>query len=138
MLSAYYSYEHADYINYTNLVDPRLVNAPQHLGSFKGVVPVISDVLSLAARITMEAPRRIAGSTDPGSQQPSTTADTPWAAVADLVASGNLKTFGVTYALGVYNVMDSKYVYPVSPSYLSSTLQQPGRTFVGDVTFTWP
>ena len=41
-------------------------------------------------------------------------------------------------ALGVYNVTDTKYAYPITPIDLSTTLRQPGRTFVGDVTFTWP
>jgi outer membrane receptor for ferrienterochelin and colicins len=140
MLSAYYSYEHAQYIDYTNLVDARLVNAPQHLAAFKGVVPVLPDLISLAARITLETPRRISGSTDAGSvqQSPNSTANTQMAVVTDLVATGNIKRFGVGYTLGVYNLMDSHYNYPVTTTYLSSTLQQPGRTFLGDITVTYP
>ena len=105
------------------------MNAPQHLAAFKGVLPVLPDLVSLAARITLEAPRRISASSD---------ATTPTAVVADLTVSGNLKRFGVGYVLGCYNVMDAKYVYPVSQSYLSSVMQQPGRTFVGNITAAWP
>jgi outer membrane receptor for ferrienterochelin and colicins len=128
MLSAYYSYEHAAFLN-SNLSNPELVNAPQHLAAFKGVVPVLPDLVSLALRLTLEAPRRI--STD-------SNLTTPAAVVGDLTVSGNLKRFGVGYMLGMYNVMDSKYVYPVSPANASQVLQQPGRTFVGDITVAWP
>ncbi len=128
MISAYYSYEHAAYYD-SNLLNPELVNAPQHLAAFKGVVPVLPDLISLALRVTLEAPRRISASSD---------ATTPTSVIGDLTASGNLKKFGVGYVLGVYNVMDTKYVYPVSASSLSSVFQQNGRTFLGDITFAYP
>ena len=63
---------------------------------------------------------------------------TPTAVIGDLTVSGNLKRFGVGYVLGVYNVTDTNYVYPVSPSSLSSVFPQPGRTFLGDITVAWP
>jgi outer membrane receptor protein involved in Fe transport len=129
MLSAYYSYEHAAYVDYRNIANPQLVDAPQHLAAFKGVVPVLPDLLSLATRITLEAPRRISATTNE---------ETPTAVVADLIASGNLKRFGVGYMLGMYNVIDSRYVYPVTPGFATSVMQQPGRTFVGDISVTWP
>ncbi len=128
MLSAYYSYEHASYYN-SNLLNAELVNSPQHLAAFKGVVPVLPDLISLALRVTLEAPRRISASSD---------ATTPTALVGDLVASGNLKKFGIGYRLGVYNVADTKYVYPVSSSYLNSVFQQSGRSFLGDITVAYP
>jgi hypothetical protein len=138
MISAYYSYENAKYIDYTNLIDARLVNAPEHLAAFKGVVPLLPDLVSIAARVTLEAPRRITGSTDPTQQSPNTTVNTPTAVVADLTASGNIKRFGIGYVFGVYNVTDSHYVYPVTSTYLSSVMRQPGRTFLGDITVTYP
>jgi outer membrane receptor for ferrienterochelin and colicins len=129
MLSAYYSYEHAAYVDYTNIQNPQLVNAPQHLAALKGVVPVFPDILSLAMRITLEAPRRISADSDQ---------TTPTEVVADLTASGNIKRFGVSYLLAMYNVMDTRYVYPVTSGFASTVMQQPGRTFVGDITVTWP
>jgi outer membrane receptor protein involved in Fe transport len=129
MLSAYYSYEHAAYIDYTGITNPQLVNAPQHLAAFKGVVPVLPDIVSLAARITLEAPRRI----NADSNQ-----TTPTEVVADLTVSGNVKRFGVGYVLGVYNVMNTQYFYPVTERFASVVMQQPGRTFLGDITVTWP
>ncbi len=128
MVSGYYSYEHAAYLN-SSFTNPELVNAPRHLAAFKGVVPVLPDLLSLAARVTLEAPRRINTSSD---------AATPTAVIGDLTASGNLKRFGIGYVFGVYNVLDSRYVYPVTPKYLSTVLQQPGRTFLGHITVAYP
>jgi outer membrane receptor protein involved in Fe transport len=128
MVSAYYSYEHAAYLD-SPYANPQLVNAPQHLAAFKGVVPVLNDVLSLAARVTLEAPRRISTASD---------ATTPTAVVGDVTASGNLKRFGIGYVFGVYNVLDSKYAYPVTPQYPNTVFQQPGRTFLGNITATYP
>ena len=140
MVSIYYSYEPAAFID-SPFANPELVNAPQHLGAFKGVVPVLPDLLSFALRITLEAPRRInfpaSGTTAPAALANSNVT-TPPSAVADLTASGNIKRFGIGYVFGVYNVTDSRYVYPVSPSYLSSVMQQPGRTFLGDITVRYP
>ena len=129
MFSAYYSYEHAAYVDYTNIANPQLVNAPQHLAALKGVVPVLPDLLSLALRVTLEAPRRISADTNQ---------TTPLEVVGDLVASGNLKRFGVGYTLGMYNVMNTTYVYPVTPGFATTVMQQPGRTFLGDISVTWP
>ena len=144
MVSAYYSYEHAAFIDPSGVPgfpsNPELVNAPEHLAALKGVVPVLPDLISLAARITLEAPRRI---TFPPPGSPSdvvsnSNATTPTAVIGDLTLSGNVKRFGVGYVLGVYNVGDAHYAYPVSPANASAVFQQPGRTFLGDITVTWP
>ena len=58
--------------------------------------------------------------------------------VADLTLSGLLKRFGVTYAIGAYNVMDQRYSYPVSLAYLSRTMLQNGRTFLADIKVAYP
>jgi outer membrane receptor for ferrienterochelin and colicin len=139
MVSAYYSYEHAAYVN-SNLANPQLVNAPQHLASLKGVVPVLPDLVSLAARVTLEAPRRIAAPSAVATPQAivNTNATTPTSVVADLTVSGHLKKYHVGYVLGVYNVLDSRYAYPVTAKYLNTVLQQPGRTFLGDITVEYP
>jgi hypothetical protein len=33
----------------------------------------------------------------------------------DLTASDNLQRFGISYVLGAYNVMNSRYLYPSPP-----------------------
>ena len=126
MLSAMYGYQYARYLD---KAVTRVVNAPEHLAALKGVVPVLPDVLSLAARITLEAPRRVSLDRED---------TTPTAVIGDLTLSGNLKRFGVAYALGVYNLADTRYAYPVSETYLSRTMPQNGRTFLADIKVTYP
>jgi outer membrane receptor protein involved in Fe transport len=133
MVSAMYGYQRVQRYDFGEsglpaiTGNPRLSNAPEHLASFKGVVPVLPDLVSLATRITLEAPRL-----DEYGQTTATHV------IADLAVSGTLKRFGVSYAFGVYNVLDQRYDYPVSISYLSSTMQQNGRTFLGDLKVAYP
>jgi len=126
MLAAMYGYQFARFLDKDK---SRLVNAPEHLASLKGVVPVVPDLLSIAARMTLEAPRRI--SVD--SADATTTSF-----IGDVTISGNVKKFGVAYVLGVYNVADTRYAYPVADTYLSRTMPQNGRTFLADIKVTYP
>jgi outer membrane receptor protein involved in Fe transport len=134
MVSAWYSYERARYLAVKSDdpelgKDPRVINAPEHLAAVKGVVPVVPDLLSLAVRATLEAPRRIGFDS---SQL------TPGAVIADVAISGRLRKYGIGYVFGVYNFMDTRYAYPVSDKFLSRTMPQNGRTFLGDITVTYP
>jgi hypothetical protein len=79
--------------------------------------------------MTLEAPRLIMTSSN---------ATTPAAVVADLVFSGHLKRFGVTYAIGLYNVANAYYTYPVAATYASLVAPQNGRTFLADLKVTYP
>jgi outer membrane receptor protein involved in Fe transport len=126
MLAAMYGYQVARYLDKDRTP---LVNAPQHLASLRGVVPMLPDLLSLAVRVTLEAPRRISVDREE---------ETPTAVLADLTLSGNVKRFGVQYVLGVYNVGDARYAYPVADTYLSRTMPQNGRTFLADIKVTYP
>ena len=56
MLGAMYGYQRARLIEGTG--NTRLVNAPEHLASFRGVVPVVRELASLGLRVRLEAPRR--------------------------------------------------------------------------------
>ncbi len=133
MVSAMYGYQRAQFFAFGDKSlpavagDPRLRNAPEHLASFKGVVPMLPELASLGLRVTLEAPRldELEGTT--GTH-----------VVADLTLSGLLKRFGVTYAIGAYNVMDQRYSYPVSLAYLSRTMLQNGRTFLADIKVAYP
>src|SRR5262249_31120290 len=58
MLGATYDYQYARYLDPKN-GSPRLVAAPEHLASIRGVAPVVSELCSLGVRATLEAPRRI-------------------------------------------------------------------------------
>ncbi len=127
MLSASYGYEHAQFLG-TTLADPRLVNAPEHMAAFKGIVPVIRDLVSAALRLSVEAPRRIA------LDSPDTTGT---ALIVDATVSGTLRDYGLHYTVGVYNVADVRYQVPVSSTFLSPTMPQNGRTFLLDLLGTF-
>lgn len=104
--------------------DKRVPNAPRLYGSVRGVIPVVQDRLTLAARLAVEAPRRI----DLASGN-----ETEWAVIGDLVLTGSVHELGVRYSLGVYNMFDWKVDLPVN-TFPSSTLPQQGRSFLASVT----
>lgn len=134
MLSATYGYQWARYLTGPTSeamlrANPRLINAPEHLASARGVVPVIPQIASLGARVTLEAPRRIA---------PDTSKTTQSAIAVDVTLSGNIRRFGVGYVLGIYNLADQRYDYPVTQSYLGRVSRQNGRTFMIDLNVQYP
>lgn len=128
MLSANYSYQYAHFLD-SSVTNSRVVNAPEHLASLRGVVPMVPDLASLGLRTTLEAPRRIDLSSDEVTRA---------AVIADLTVSGGIKRFGLTYVFGVYNALDMRYENPVSLVYLSRTIRQSGRTFLANITLTYP
>ncbi|WP_437281183.1 TonB-dependent receptor [Sorangium sp. So ce375] len=124
MLAATYGYQRGKLTG-----GERLINAPEHLASFRSVVPVVERLASAALRINLEAPRRIA----------STSGDeTAGAIVADLTVSGEIQRFHARYVVGIYNAMDTRYDYPTAESYLSATSRQNGRTFLAEITVSYP
>jgi outer membrane receptor protein involved in Fe transport len=128
MLAAMYGYQHTAFLDKT-LSNPQLVNAPQHLASLRGVVPVVRDLCSLALRATLEAPRRI---TQEGSET------TPLGALIDAAVSGDVRDIGLHYTVGVYNIAGFRAQYPVTETFLSRTMTQNGRTFLVDALVTYP
>jgi outer membrane receptor protein involved in Fe transport len=140
MFSAYYGYQHGQYQPLPESSDalkkdPRVINAPEHLGSLRGVVPVVPELASLGARVTLEAPRRI----DLGDAGlPAQERFTRTAVTADVTLSGNIRRFGVGYVLGVYNLTDQRYDYLVSQSYLGKLSRNNGRTVLFNVNVTYP
>jgi len=128
MVSGTYGYQRTQYLD-SGSPNPRLINAPEHLASLRGVIPLVSDLASLGVRTTYEAPRRISLETNDLTRA---------ALVADLTLSGNVKKFGVAYVIGMYNVFDSRFAYPVAETSASRTLLQNGRTFLADLKVTYP
>jgi outer membrane receptor for ferrienterochelin and colicin len=128
MLTASYGYERAQFLS-SSLADPRLLNAPEHMASFRGIAPVLRDLIIAALRLTVEAPRRI------GFDSPATTGT---ALIADATISGNVRDFGLHYTVGVYNIADVRYAVPVSSTFATPTLPQNGRTFLIDLLGTYP
>ncbi|MFT3772704.1 MAG: TonB-dependent receptor [Minicystis sp.] len=128
MLSATYGYERAQFLS-AALADPKLVNAPAHLASFRGIAPLIRDLVSFALRLTVEAPRRIRSDSDEMTKA---------ALIADATVSGSLIDYGLRYTVGVYNIAGWRNEVPVSNSFAGRTMPQNGRTFLVDLTATYP
>lgn len=114
----------ARFLNTTG--NSRVPNAPPLTGSIRGVVPIIGRALQAAVRLSAEGQRRIDMMSD---------AETSWAAIADVVVSGNVNEFGLRYAVGVYNLFDFRLELPAAP-YASRTIPQEGRTFMLSLTLT--
>ncbi|MDP3278036.1 MAG: TonB-dependent receptor [Deltaproteobacteria bacterium] len=123
MFSAMYGYQRAR----DAITASELPNVPEHLASVRGVVPIVREVLSLASRLTLESPRPYRVESTPGAF--SNSDRTPWAVVADVVATGHLDRFNIRYSVGVYNLFDWRYVNPVDDGSAHRAAPQPGRTF---------
>ncbi len=132
MVSAFYGYQRSQYLSPDTTAlreDPRLVNAPEHQAGAKAVMPIIPELVSLGARASLEAPRRISVASD---------AVTSTAVVADVTLSGYVSRFGLRYVVGVYNLFDWNYALPVADTYATTTMPQNGRTFLGDIEIEYP
>lgn len=126
MLTATYGYQRARYLDATG-GDRQMPNVPEHLGGLRFVVPILPTIASVGMRATVDAPRLLEDATS-----------TSWGGVADLTLSGELKSYGLRYVVGVYNLADRRYSAPVTGTFLSRTMPQNGRTFLVDLTGTFP
>jgi outer membrane receptor protein involved in Fe transport len=126
MLSATYGYQRARYLS-GQAGDKNLVNAPEHLASFKGVAPILPDLVLLGLRLTLDAPRRI---------RLDSAQTTGTSLIVDATVSGTVK--GLHYTAGVYNLADQRAQVPVSATFASATIPQNGRTLLFDLTGTFP
>jgi outer membrane receptor for ferrienterochelin and colicin len=145
MLAASYSAQHSHYLPlHATLKDAlkgrenaalrHVSNAPEHLASLKGAVPILSHGLVLSTRMSLEGPRwdRHEDASDPVPQ-----AKTEAAVVWDLVLSGEEARWGLRYAFGVYNAFDWRYTTPLSVEFRQNTIVQPGRTFLASANVTF-
>jgi outer membrane receptor protein involved in Fe transport len=128
MLSAMYGYQQSRYLDAT-LKNPKIVNAPEHLASFRAVAPVIKELVSVGLRVSLESPRRIREDSDE---------TTGVSLIADATISGYVRDIGVRYVLGVYNLADRRYEIPVTGNFQTRTLPQNGRTLLLDAIWNWP
>ncbi len=142
MIAAQYSYQHTAYVASTGLGDVLaqkrneslrdVPNAPEHLASIKGAVPILSRALLASTRITFTGPRwdRYDQPTDPAQGR------TESAVLWDFVFSGSESRWGLSYAVGVYNAFDWRWSVPVSPEFRETTIPQSGRTFLATAGLT--
>jgi outer membrane receptor protein involved in Fe transport len=140
MLAASYSYQRSKYVASASLGDVieqkanaalrEVPNAPEHLASLLGSVPISSRAfgsLSASTRLTFTSARfdRNDQVSDPpqGHTEP--------ALLWDVVLSGTEARWHVSYALGIYNAFDWRWSVPVSPEFRQTTIPQSGRTLLG-------
>jgi hypothetical protein len=119
-----------DLFSFSKATDKRSVaNAPVHLASAKGVIPIINRALAFASRLTVTGPRfdRYENSTDPAQGK------TGSAVIADLVVTGEEPRYGVHYAFGVYNALDFRHSVPVSTEFTQRSVAQDGRSFMASL-----
>lgn len=132
MASVSYSYARARYIEDKGVNLLRNVpNSPEHMGSFRGAMPLMGSALTLASRLTIEGPRydRNFKHADEAKQL-----KTEPAVIWDVVLSGQVDLGGLRYNVGVYNVADWRWSAPIAPQYIVSTkFPQSGRTFLASL-----
>jgi len=121
-------------LSFSKAADKRSVaNAPLHLASLKGVIPILNRALSFGSRLTVQGPRfdRYENAADPAQGK------TGSSVILDLVLSGEEPRYGVRYAFGVYNALDWRYAVPVSTEFKQTSIGQDGRSFLAslDVKF---
>jgi outer membrane receptor protein involved in Fe transport len=108
-------------------------NAPEHLASVTGAVPILSRALLASSRLTFNGQRwdRYDQSVDPKTGAPTPLqGHTEPVVLWDVVLSGAEQRLGIFYAFGVYNAFDWRWSVPVSPEFLQTTIPQSGRTFL--------
>jgi outer membrane receptor protein involved in Fe transport len=139
MVAVSYSFQRSRYVASTSPGDvlaqnhnPNLrevPNAPEHLASIRGAVPILSRALQASTRLSIEGPRW------DRNDDPSTTSApqgrTEPSAIWDIVLSGTETRWKLSYAFGVYNAFDWRYSVPVSKELQPlTTITQSGRTFL--------
>lgn len=107
-------------------------NAPEHLVSLKGAMPLLGPAVTLASRVTLEGPRYDRYESIDEPEQARTQAFALW----DVILSGNDPDM-LHWAVGIYNAFDTRYSLPVGPEHLMRTIRQNGRTLAlsADIRF---
>ena len=132
MIAATYAFQRTRVGNLgSDTAASRLTNSPEHLGSLRGIAPLIPEVLNLAARLRMESPRL--------SRRPSDglliESDIP--VLADLILSGEIRQARISWQAGVRNLFDWRFGWPGGPDLAQSLITQPGRTFFVQTTVSY-
>jgi outer membrane receptor protein involved in Fe transport len=152
MVAATYSYQRSKYAVASPGIGDLLVqnqnpgyrevpNAPEHLASVTGALPVVARALVASTRLTFNGARwdRYDQPFDPKNPNQPTPPQghTEPVVLWDVVLSGAEQRVGVFYAVGVYNAFDWRWSVPVSPEFLQTTIPQSGRTFLATASKTF-
>jgi len=138
MVAASYSFQKSRYLKSSSIGDflafapardlREVPNAPSHLASVKGGVPIIGRALLLTSRFTVEGPRPDRNDQEGPGLPPQ--GETPPALLWDIVFSGAEPRWGLSYAIGVYNAFDAQWRVPTSAEFRQTSMPQNGRTFL--------
>lgn len=144
MFALSYSFQRSSYLESRSLGDllelsgspefREVPNAPTHLASIKGAVPLLSRALVLMNRFSYEGRRydNHDSVTDPVAQL-----QTEPALIWDMVLSGTETRFGFNYSLGIYNAVNSKASYPVSTEFRQRFIPVSGRSLLASANLTF-
>lgn len=131
MASATVSAQRARYLDAPTL--RAVPNSPYILGSLKGAAPIVGRSLMAMVRVSVEGPRFDSDNEKADPPQGTTRAGI----VGDLVFSGELERFNARYAVGAYNVTDSRYESVPSREYRQRTILQSGRSFLANLSVSF-
>ena len=142
MVGATYAYQQGKYLASSSIGDfltlkqapgyREIANAPNHLGSIRGGVPLLARALMLMSRVSLEGPRFDRNDQDePGAPEQGKTAP---ALLWDFVFSGSEPRWGLSWSVGVYNAFDWQWRAPVSAEFRQTTVPQLGRTFLASAS----
>jgi outer membrane receptor protein involved in Fe transport len=129
MVTVVYSYQRARYLESDGGDGPaqrEVPNSPEHLASVSGAVPLVSNTITAATRVSFEGPRWDRYDQEGEPEQQRTDPFVVW----DVVLTGRDPRAGIRWAAGVYNALDWRYSLPLSREYEQRLLRQSGRTFL--------
>jgi len=140
MVSAYYGYTQTRFLKDNRMAtlfalesDPsvrHVANSPRHAATVKGVAPFLIRGLNLGTRLTLEDGRWDRYERTGSPQQTKTQAAVLW----DLVLSAEDARSHVRANLGVYNLFDWRYQYPLGTEYgAARTISSHGRTLLASL-----
>ena len=135
MVAATYSFQRTRIGDLMSDADEaRLTNSPEHLVGVRGVVPLIPELMTLAARLRVESPR-LGRRIEVDGTQTLVEGDVP--VLADLVLSGEIPQIQLSWSAGVRNLFDWRFGYPGGGDLRQLFVPQPGRQFFVQTTLSF-
>lgn len=134
MVAANYTYQRTRVGDLFGAGAQRLPNSPEHLASVRGIVPLVPELATLALRMRVESKRRALIVNDAGDER-LVKGDVPL--LMDLVLSGEVRRWHLSYAFGVRNAFGWRYGYPAGDDVALRFVPQPRRQFFVQTTLTY-
>lgn len=131
MAGAMLSVQKAKYLDAPELQE--VPNSPTVLGSLKGAAPIVGRSLMVMARVSIDGSRFDSYVRKSEGEQ----LQSRVGVVGDLVFSGEVERLDARYAIGVYNLADSRYDSAPSREYRLRFVPQAGRSLMANVTVSF-